>query len=55
VIPGLDEFVTEYVSDNAFGPDGYLPERGLITLSDERREEVRAAVETGTAMAPPTN
>jgi phosphate transport system substrate-binding protein len=55
VIPGLDEFVTEYVSDDAFGPDGYLPERGLIPLSDERREEVRAAVETGTAMAPPTN
>ena len=24
VIPGLDEFVTEYVSEEAFGPGGYL-------------------------------
>ena len=48
VIPGLDEFVTEYVSEEAFGPGGYLSERGLIPLSDERRDEVRAAVEAGT-------
>ena len=50
VIPGLDEFMAEYVSDDAFGPDGYLPERGLITLDDAEREEVRAAVEAGTHM-----
>ena len=48
VIPGLDEFVTEYVSEEAFGPGGYLSERGLIPLNDERRDEVRAAVEAGT-------
>ena len=34
VIPGLDEFLTEYVSEESFGPDGYLPERGLIPLAD---------------------
>ena len=48
VIPGLDEFLTEYVSEESFGPDGYLPERGLIPLSDEEREAVRAAVAAGT-------
>lgn len=47
VIPGLDEFVTEYVSEDAFGPDGYLAERGLIALPDDQREEIRAAVESG--------
>ncbi|MCT8997969.1 PstS family phosphate ABC transporter substrate-binding protein [Chelativorans intermedius] len=46
VIPGLQEFVEEYVSEEAMGPGGYLEERGLIPLSDERREEVRnAAIE----------
>ena len=44
VIQGLEEFVQEYVSENAFGTDGYLTERGLIPLDDERREQVRGAV-----------
>ena len=38
VIPGLDEFLAEYVSEEGFGPDGYLPERGLIPLGDEERD-----------------
>lgn len=50
VIPGLDEFLAEYVSEEAFGADGYLPERGLISLPDAEREEIRAAVENGTHM-----
>ncbi len=50
VIPGLDDFVAEYVSEESFGPGGYLEERGLIPLSDEQREEVRAAVEEGAQM-----
>ena len=36
VIPGLEEFLAEYVSEEAFGPDGYLPERGLIPLARRR-------------------
>lgn len=48
VIPGLEEFVTEYVSEEAFGPDGYLPERGLVSLPDADREATRAAVASGT-------
>jgi phosphate transport system substrate-binding protein len=39
VIPGLEEFLAEYVSDAAMGPDGYLVERGLTPLSDEKRAE----------------
>ena len=41
VIPGLEEFVQEYVSEAAMGPDGYLSERGLIPLGDEKREQVQ--------------
>ena len=44
VIPGMKEFLEEYVSDAAMGPDGYLAERGLTPLSDEKRAEVQKAV-----------
>lgn len=47
VIPGLQEFVEEYVSEEAMGPGGYLEERGLIPLDDQRREEVRKAAIEG--------
>ncbi|WP_127145752.1 substrate-binding domain-containing protein [Pelagibacterium montanilacus] len=47
VIPGLTEFVTEYVSEASFGPGGYLEERGLIPLSDEERDQTRANIEEG--------
>ena len=41
VIPGLEEFIAEYVSENAMGPGGYLSERGLIPLDDGKREQVQ--------------
>jgi phosphate transport system substrate-binding protein len=53
VIPGLEELIREYVSENAFGPEGYLAERGLIPLDDARREQVRAAVLSAMPMDPP--
>jgi phosphate transport system substrate-binding protein len=53
VIPGLDEFVTEYVSEASFGEGGYLSERGLIPLSPEEREATRVAVQGAVAMIAP--
>jgi phosphate transport system substrate-binding protein len=47
VIPGLGDFVTEYVSEEAFGPGGYLEQRGLIPLDDAEREATRQRVEEG--------
>lgn len=47
VIPGLTEFVNEYVSEAAFGPGGYLEERGLIPLSDAERDQTRANIAEG--------
>ena len=35
VIPGLDKFVAEYASEKAMGPDGYLSDKGLVSLPDE--------------------
>ncbi|MDK1493337.1 substrate-binding domain-containing protein [Sinorhizobium sp. 7-81] len=44
VIPGMKEFLEEFVSDAALGPDGYLAERGLTPLDDAKRGEVQKAV-----------
>ena len=52
VIPGLNEFLAEYVSDAALGPDGYLTERGLTPLSDEVREKVQETVMSARTMDP---
>ena len=55
VIPGLNEFIAEYVSDNAMGPDGYLPERGLTPLDDDIRAGVQQAAISAAPMAAPAN
>lgn len=47
VIPGLDGFLAEYVSEAAIGEDGYLVELGLIPLPAAERESLRAAVTAG--------
>jgi phosphate transport system substrate-binding protein len=40
----MKEFLEEYVSEAALGPDGYLAERGLTPLADDKRAEVASAV-----------
>ena len=55
VIPGLEEFLTEYMSETAMGPGGYLSERGLVPLGDAKREEVQNQVLNGTDMTRYTN
>lgn len=41
VVPGIKEYVAEFVSDKAFGPEGYLADKGLIALPDVMRAAVR--------------
>jgi phosphate transport system substrate-binding protein len=45
VIPGLAEFMAEYVSDKALGEEGYLSERGLVALPKAELGRVRADVQ----------
>jgi phosphate transport system substrate-binding protein len=42
VIPGIKEFMAEYVSDKALGSEGYLADKGLIPPSDAERGRIRA-------------
>ena len=37
-VPGLEEFLEEFTSDDAWGEDGYLTDKGLIPLSEYERE-----------------
>jgi phosphate transport system substrate-binding protein len=41
--PGLKEFLAAYASDAAWGPDGYLAQRGLVTSPPEARLAAAAA------------
>lgn len=55
VIPGLDDYIAEFVSEPAMGPGGYLSERGLIVLADDLRATVVEAATAGTPMAAPAH
>src|SRR5262245_62105297 len=40
VIPGIREFIAEYVSDRSMGDEGYLADKGLVTLEAAKKQEV---------------
>ena len=48
VIPGIDEYVATFTSEDAWGPYGYLTDKGLIPLPDADRAAMR---DQATAMA----
>ena len=48
VIPGIDEYVATFTSEDAWGPYGYLTDKGLIPLPDAERAAMR---DQATAMA----
>ena len=51
VVPGLREFIAEYVSDRSMGEEGYLERKGLIPLPKPARDKVRAGAVSLTPMA----
>jgi phosphate transport system substrate-binding protein len=53
VIPGLNEFIEEYTSDASMAPGGYLSERGLVPLGDDRRNEMVQSALQGKEMSAP--
>ena len=44
VIPGIQEFVNEFVSERSMGADGYLVNKGLVPLSKSELASVRKTV-----------
>ena len=43
-VPGIAEYLEEFTSEQAWGEDGYLADKGMIPLGDEQRTEVGNAV-----------
>lgn len=43
-VPGILEFLTEYTSNAAMGEEGYLTDKGLIPLGDDKLARVRKEV-----------
>jgi phosphate transport system substrate-binding protein len=50
IIPGIAEFVVEYTSDKAIGEEGYLTDKGLITLPGEEGAKIREAANAMTVL-----
>ncbi len=56
VIPGMDKFIAEYVSDKAMSKDGYLARKGLVALpADEAKAVAAGAVALKTISADKVN
>lgn len=53
VIPGISEYMAEYTSEKASGPEGYLTDKGLISLPDAERKKAAAEVKTMSPMKAP--
>ncbi|MBK1706947.1 substrate-binding domain-containing protein [Halochromatium glycolicum] len=52
-IPGMEEYVAEFTSENAWGPEGYLADKGLIPLPEDMREKVASAAQNMEPMSSP--
>jgi phosphate transport system substrate-binding protein len=39
-IPGIAEYLAEFTNDAAWGPEGYLADKGLIALPEDMRAQV---------------
>ncbi|MTD93308.1 phosphate ABC transporter substrate-binding protein [Hyphomicrobium sp. xq] len=53
LIPGMKEFLAEYVSDKTIGEDGYLVGKGMISMPKEDIEKAAKAAAELTPMAAP--
>ena len=49
-IPGMAEFIAEYVSDKTLGEDGYLADKGLVTLPGTEADKTRAVAKDMTVI-----
>ncbi len=53
VTPGLQQFISEFMSDSATGKGGYLQDRGLVPLPEDQLQAQRAIAANLTPMAVP--
>jgi phosphate transport system substrate-binding protein len=51
VIPGTKEYLAEFTSEKAWGPDGYLADKGMIPMPEKEREQYRNMVKNLTTLS----
>ena len=51
VVPGIAEFVAEFTSEDAWGPFGYLADKGLIPLPDDERAAMAESANAATPLS----
>ena len=39
VVPGIQEFLLEFTSEDTWGEEGYLADKGLTPMADDERQE----------------
>jgi phosphate transport system substrate-binding protein len=49
-VPGIDGYLVEFASDKAWGPEGYLADKGLIPMPEAERETYAKAAANLTPM-----
>jgi phosphate transport system substrate-binding protein len=52
VIPGMRQYLAEFTSEQAWGPDGYLTDKGMIPMPDAERAKVAKAVKELKTLSP---
>ena len=45
-VPGIKEYLAEFTSEQSWGDDGYLVDKGMIPLPEEQRAQIAAEVES---------
>ncbi len=45
-IPGIEAYLAEFTSEKAWGPEGYLSEKGLVPMGDDERAKYGDAAKT---------
>jgi len=53
VVPGIEEYLAEFTSENAWGEAGYLADKGMIPLAAEQRAAVAARLKKLDTLASP--
>ena len=51
VIPGIREYLGEFMSERAIGEDGYLADKGMIPMEDDQRAVVEKTVQSLTPLS----
>lgn len=44
MVPGIEEYLAEFTSEDAWGSEGYLADKGLIPMTDDERAEGAKAI-----------